>query len=241
MKARRRRAFSCVFPVQGPWDVFPFVLGSPFAMAERSGALANAGDGLPGRWTTPALDAKRNRYEREQENERRNGNCEHGGRGARRCPGRRPHGQPAVPAGRRARAPARPRWRCSSCAKASRAASRCSTSRLSETAERARRASRARTAGTWRASRCARCCPRTDALEPDEQYTMFHPSEVELERDHAAGSWPTSTRSSRRGWCSTRCRSCACWPAARCATGARSWRSSSSSPAGNARCCCSTT
>ena len=38
-----------------------------------------------------------------------------------------------------------------------------------------------------------------------------------------------STGRTRSGWCSTRCRRCACWRRARCATGARSSRSSSSS------------
>ena len=37
-------------------------------------------------------------------------------------------------------------------------------------------------------------------------------------------SWRTSSGSSRRASCSTRCPSCACWPAIRCATAGRSWR-----------------
>jgi circadian clock protein KaiC len=44
--------------------------------------------------------------------------------------------------------------------------------------------------------------------EPDDQYTMFHPSEVELARRRRPSS-ARSSASSRRAWCSTRCRSCA--------------------------------
>ena len=46
--------------------------------------------------------------------------------------------------------------------------------------------------------------PSPDALNPAEQYTVFHPSEVELS-------------------CSTRCPSCACWPAIPCGTAGKSW------------------
>jgi hypothetical protein len=37
-------------------------------------------------------------------------------------------------------------------------------------------------------------------------------------------------KTSPPAWCSTRCPSCSCWPIRRCATAARCWRSSSSSP-----------
>ena len=43
-----------------------------------------------------------------------------------------------------------------------------------------------RTAGTSPASRFASCCRHDGALESDEQYTMYHPSEVELAVDHQA-------------------------------------------------------
>ena len=59
---------------------------------------------------------------------------------------------------------------------------------------------------------------------------MFHPSEVEL-AETTQRILATSTGSSRRASCSTRCRSCGCWPATRCAIAGRSSRSSSSSPA----------
>ena len=65
------------------------------------------------------------------------------------------------------------------------------------------------------------------------QYTLFHPSEVELSETTARCS-TRSSGSSRCGWCSTRSPRCGCWPATRCATAARSWRSSTTSPA--ARC-----
>ena len=51
---------------------------------------------------------------------------------------------------------------------------------LSETAEELRVGRRSRTAGTSAASRSASCCRTEGALESDEQYTMYHPSEVEL-------------------------------------------------------------
>ena len=74
--------------------------------------------------------------------------------------------------------------------------------------------------------------PSESALEPDEQNTMFHPSEVEL-ASTTKRSWPTSNVTSRRGWCSTRCRSCGCSRGTRCATAGRFSRSSSSSSAGD--------
>ena len=61
------------------------------------------------------------------------------------------------------------------------------------------------------------------------------------ERDDQDDPRRTSSGSSRRGSCSIRSRSCGCWPATRCATAGRSWRSSSSSPAAAAPSCCSTT
>ena len=72
--------------------------------------------------------------------------------------------------------------------------------------------------------------PTHESLQPDEQYTMFHPSEVELSETTSRSS-PTSSDSSRRASCSIRCRSCGCWPAIRCAIGARFSRSSSFSRA----------
>ena len=80
-----------------------------------------------------------------------------------------------------------------------------------------------------------------ESLKADSQYTLFHPSEVELLGDDPGGARRRSSGSSRCGWSSTRSPRCGCWPATRCATAGRSWPSSSTSPAGAARCCCSTT
>lgn len=82
--------------------------------------------------------------------------------------------------------------------------------------------------------------PTQDSLQPDEQYTMFHPSEVELS-ETTLRILSDVEASSRRASCSIRCRSCGCCRAARCDIAGRSWRSSSSSRAGNAPCCCWTT
>jgi circadian clock protein KaiC len=48
-----------------------------------------------------------------------------------------------------------------------------------------------------------------ETLSADEQYTILHPSEVEL---------------GRRASSSTHCRRCACWREIRCDTGGRFWR-----------------
>ena len=65
--------------------------------------------------------------------------------------------------------------------------------------------------------------PDEAILYPDQQYTIFHPSEIELgtttQRILAAIDQYKPAAS-----CSTRCRNCSCWPKARCATGARCWR-----------------
>ena len=76
-----------------------------------------------------------------------------------------------------------------------RRASRCSTSRCRRPRTSCR-ASPRRTAGTSPASTSASCCRRRTALQPDEQYTMFHPSEVEL-RETTRASSATSSASSR--------------------------------------------
>jgi KaiC/GvpD/RAD55 family RecA-like ATPase len=82
--------------------------------------------------------------------------------------------------------------------------------------------------------------PTEGSLEPGEQYTVFHPSEVELSDttrkilDDVEKVKPTRIVFDSMS-------SCGCSRATRCATGARSSRSSSTSRAAAARCCCSTT
>jgi circadian clock protein KaiC len=74
--------------------------------------------------------------------------------------------------------------------------------------------------------------PSEEQLRPDDQYTMFHPSEVELGETTRAVLDEVVRIDPRRvvfdSW------SCACWPAMLCVTAARSWRSSNFSPAVNA-------
>ena len=82
-------------------------------------------------------------------------------------------------------APARPRSRCSSCSKACGRGEPVLYVTLSETAEELDGVARSHGWSLDGHSRSASCCRREDELEPDEQYTMFHPSEVELSRDHA--------------------------------------------------------
>ena len=82
--------------------------------------------------------------------------------------------------------------------------------------------------------------PNEDALETEQQYTMYHPSEVELAAttkkilDDVERLKPTrvvfDSLSELRLVAGTHC-----------ATAGRSWRSSNIFPAGGARCCCSTT
>jgi hypothetical protein len=78
--------------------------------------------------------------------------------------------------------------------------------------------------------------PASDSLNPDERYTMFHPSEGRALGGDPRRSSATSSASGRTGSCSTRSPRCGCSPATRCATGARSSRSSNTSPA-SARPC----
>ena len=90
------------------------------------------------------------------------------------------------------------------------------------------------------ASTCARCCRREDALRAGRAVHDVPPSEVELSETTLKILRTSTDQADPRG-IRFACPNCGCWPAARCATGARSWRSSSSSPAASARCCCSTT
>ncbi len=111
------------------------------------------------------------------------------------------------------------------------AVSRSSTSRCRRRQKSWRR-SPTRTAGTSAACTIRELLPDQEARsKSDEQYTMFHPSEVELAATTKVILEDVRAARSRRGWCSTRCRSCAWWPATRCATGARSSRSSNISRA----------
>ncbi len=65
--------------------------------------------------------------------------------------------------------------------------------------------------------------PDEKVLDPDQQYTIFHPTEIDWAARRSASS-PPSIDTGRGAWCWTRCRSYSCWPAIRCATGARCWR-----------------
>jgi circadian clock protein KaiC len=69
--------------------------------------------------------------------------------------------------------------------------------------------------------------PPEESLQPAEQYTMFHPAEVELSEttrtilQDVARTWNAS---SPPAWCSTPSRSCGSSRAIRCATAASCWR-----------------
>ena len=80
---------------------------------------------------------------------------------------------------RATRARARRRWPCSSCSKGRGGASRVCTS-PSRRPRRSCAPSPPRTAGRSTASPSVELVPAEESLQPDEQYTMFHPSEVEL-------------------------------------------------------------
>ena len=83
--------------------------------------------------------------------------------------------------------------------------------------------------------------PPDGALESDEQYTMYHPSEVELAATTKSILEDVQRLKPTRRGVRLAYRSCAWWPATRCAIGGRFSRSSSTSPAGNAPSFCSTT
>ena len=53
------------------------------------------------------------------------------------------------------------------------------------------------------------CGGRAAAASGDEN-TLFEPSEIELRRDHGAAPRQDRDASKPAGWCSTRCRRCAC-------------------------------
>ena len=55
--------------------------------------------------------------------------------------------------------------------------------------------------------------PPEDDLSAEAQYTVFHPSEVELADTITAILEQVDASGIRGGWCSIRFRSCACWRA----------------------------
>jgi hypothetical protein len=91
---------------------------------------------------------------------------------------------------------------------------------LSETAEELRAVARSH---GWALDGIAiyELVPAEERLRPDQQYTILHPSEVELGRPPRR-CCPKSREPGRYGSSSTRCPSCACWPATRWSTGGRS-------------------
>ena len=95
----------------------------------------------------------------------------------------------------------------------------------------AARGRRSRTAGRSTACTIRELVPSEDSARARRAVHDVPPVGGRAERDDASASWPTSSGSSRRASSSTRCRSCGCWPATRCAIAGRSSRSSSSSPA----------
>ena len=86
-----------------------------------------------------------------------------------------------------------------------------------------------RTAGRSTASTIIELSQIERTLTTKSQNTLFQPAEVELNNLSEAAARAHRRSSSPRAWCSTRFRRCGCWRRARCATGARSSRSSSTS------------
>ena len=83
--------------------------------------------------------------------------------------------------------------------------------------------------------------PDENLLAGADQYTMFHPSEVELAETTKTMLSVVEERQPDARGVRLAVRAAAAGRRRRCATGGRSWRSSSSSRAATARCCCSTT
>ena len=66
--------------------------------------------------------------------------------------------------------------------------------------------------------------PAEDGLDPDQQNTMFHPSELELASTTKPDPGGRGALEADPAGARLACRSCGSWPGPRCDTGGRSWR-----------------